>query len=70
VDQGYIIIPEDAVWRKPLRSVGQGACVEVTALPEHIAIRDSKDRSGPPLVIANAAWTALIDSCSFPGPPN
>lgn len=56
------IIPSDAVWRKPLRSVGQGACVEVAALHRHVAVRDSKDRSGPALVITNAAWTALVGS--------
>ncbi|EME58599.1 DUF397 domain-containing protein [Amycolatopsis decaplanina] len=61
MEQGNII-PSDAVWRKPLRSVGQGACVEVAILPRHVAVRDSKDRSGPALVMTTAAWASLMDS--------
>ncbi|WP_396426963.1 DUF397 domain-containing protein [Amycolatopsis sp. EV170708-02-1] len=61
MEQGNII-PPDTVWRKPLRSVGQGACVEVAMLSGHVAIRDSKDRSGPALVMTNAAWVVLMDS--------
>ncbi|UMP07482.1 DUF397 domain-containing protein [Amycolatopsis sp. EV170708-02-1] len=31
-------------------------------LSGHVAIRDSKDRSGPALVMTNAAWVVLMDS--------
>ncbi|WP_340684114.1 DUF397 domain-containing protein [Amycolatopsis coloradensis] len=65
MDQGNII-PPDAVWRKPLRSVGEGACVEVAELEKHVAIRDSKDRSGPALVVTNAVWMALVDTLKLP----
>jgi hypothetical protein len=64
VDRGKII-PSDAVWRKPRRSVGQGACVEVALLPGPVAVRDSKDRSGPSLVVDKEAWMALVESLAL-----
>jgi hypothetical protein len=50
-----------AVWRKSSRSNGQGACVEAASVGEgrRIAIRDSKDPSGPALVITPAAWRSF-----------
>ncbi|HEY5986913.1 MAG TPA: DUF397 domain-containing protein, partial [Streptosporangiaceae bacterium] len=36
------------------------ACVEVAAnLPDIVAVRDSRDPSGPKLVIARSAWRAF-----------
>jgi hypothetical protein len=51
-----------AQWRKSSHSGGDGACVEVTHLPEAIAVRDSKDPSGPKLIFTPPAWAAFIDS--------
>lgn len=49
-----------AVWRKSARSNNGGACVEVAAnLPDIVAVRDSRDPSGPKLVIARSAWRAF-----------
>ncbi len=47
-----------ARWRKSRRSNGSGNCVEVAALPEgpHVAIRDSKNPSGPTLTLSPADW--------------
>lgn len=46
-----------AVWRTSTRSGGNGNCVEVAVnLPGVIAIRDSKDRTGPVLIFGHAAW--------------
>jgi hypothetical protein len=49
-----------AVWRISSRSGGNGNCVEVAAnLPGMVAVRDSKDRSGPVLIFAHTAWEAF-----------
>ncbi|MCI4064784.1 DUF397 domain-containing protein [Micromonospora sp. R77] len=50
-----------AVWRKSTRSDNGGStCVEVaTNLPGVVGVRDSKDRQGPALTFAPAAWSAF-----------
>ena len=47
-------------WRKAQRSVGNGACVELAPLDGMVAIRDSKDPSGPVLVYTPAEWHAFL----------
>jgi hypothetical protein len=53
-----------ATWRKGSRSNGNGGnnCVEVAFLDSGVAVRDSKDRSGPALMFTTAEWTAFVDS--------
>lgn len=55
---------DDAVWRKASRSNGTGGnnCVEVAFVDTGVAVRDSKDRSGPALMFTQAEWTAFVDS--------
>jgi hypothetical protein len=49
-----------APWRKSTRSDSNGgACVEVTTLPDAVAVRDSKDPSGPVLVFDRGVWSAF-----------
>lgn len=46
-----------AAWRKSSYSGGNGDCVEVARkLPAMVAVRDSKDPSGPRLVLAREEW--------------
>ncbi|MCP2338620.1 DUF397 domain-containing protein [Actinomadura rupiterrae] len=55
----------NAVWRKSSHSNGSGgACVEVASVPTTVAIRDSKDPSGPVIALAPADWRLLIQRLS------
>ena len=47
-------------WRKSTRSSGNGNCVEFADLGELIAVRDTKDRSGPVLQFTTAGWRTFI----------
>lgn len=50
-----------AAWRKSSYSNNGGACVEVaTNLTGLVAVRDSKDPSGPSLAFSAASWQAFI----------
>jgi len=53
-----------AVWKKSSRSNGNGGnnCVEVAQLDTAIAVRDSKDPSGPALIFNSASWTEFLNS--------
>lgn len=49
-----------AVWHTSSWSGGNGNCVEVAHnLPGVVAVRDSKDRSGPVLVFTPDEWRAF-----------
>ncbi len=51
-----------ARWRKSSFSGGNGeGCVEVAFLPgSQVAVRDTKDRSLPPLIYTPAEWDAFV----------
>ncbi|WP_200211828.1 DUF397 domain-containing protein [Micromonospora coerulea] len=46
-------------WRKSSHSGDEGACVEMAVLATAVAVRDSKDPTGPTLVFSPAAWAAF-----------
>lgn len=48
-----------AQWRKSSISGGNGACVEVAGTDHGVAVRDSKDRSGPVLIFTPGEWRAF-----------
>ena len=53
---------DDAVhvqWRKSTHSSAVAACVEVADLDGTHAVRDSKDPSGPALMVTPAGWSAF-----------
>lgn len=51
-----------ATWRKSSRSndAGGADCVEVAGLPDRVAMRDSKDLTGPVLAVTRAEWRAFL----------
>jgi hypothetical protein len=45
------------VWRKSSYSGADGGCVEVASrFPEFVAVRDSKDATGPRLAFSLSEW--------------
>ena len=50
-----------ARWRKSTRSGSSGNCVEVADnLPGVVAVRDSKDKTGPVLTFTPDEWQAFV----------
>ncbi|MER5360477.1 DUF397 domain-containing protein [Streptomyces sp. NPDC002785] len=48
-------------WRRSTRSTGMNNCVEAAPFGDgRLAVRDSKDVSGPPLRFSAAAWTSFV----------
>lgn len=54
-----LAIPENA-WYTSSRSAGANNCVEVAHEAGWTAVRDSKDKAGPILVVAAREWDAFI----------
>ncbi|WP_030911048.1 DUF397 domain-containing protein [Streptomyces sp. NRRL F-5126] len=51
---------EDANWITSSYSNGGGNCVEVAELAHAVAIRDSKNPTGPALTLSRHAFAALL----------
>jgi len=50
------------VWRKAAASNASGNCVEVAILDRTVAVRDTKDAGGGPvLFFTSAEWRAFLD---------
>jgi Domain of unknown function (DUF397) len=48
-------------WRTSSASGGSGECVEVAQLESSVLIRDSRDRSGPILMVNAVQWIGLLE---------
>ncbi|PWR14575.1 DUF397 domain-containing protein [Micromonospora sicca] len=49
-----------ARWKKSSRSSGNGQCVEVAELVDAVALRDSKDPTGPALLVGREGWMNFL----------
>jgi hypothetical protein len=49
-----------ARWKKSSRSSGNGQCVEMADVDGAVAVRDSKDPTGPVLIFTSGEWTAFL----------
>jgi Domain of unknown function (DUF397) len=53
----------ESAWTKASVSVGTGSCLEARIVGNGaVALRDSKNRSGPVLLIPGPDWTAFLES--------
>jgi hypothetical protein len=52
-------IPDSLPWRKALRSVGNGNCVEVAPAATGVVVRDSQDPDGLTLAYDASSWRAF-----------
>ncbi|MFS1300989.1 DUF397 domain-containing protein [Streptosporangium longisporum] len=63
-EKGWAVSDVDlsrVIWRKSQQSATNGNCVEVAHLHGRgFAVRDSKDRGGPSLVIDARGWAAFV----------
>lgn len=51
----------DAAWRRSSHSTAANNCVEAATLPSgRVAVRDSKDVTGPALLFASDAWESFV----------
>ncbi|WBB95147.1 MULTISPECIES: DUF397 domain-containing protein [unclassified Solwaraspora] len=49
-----------ARWFTSSRSANNGDCVECAVLPDAVAVRDSKDRTGPTLHFSADQWITFV----------
>ena len=49
-----------ANWFKSSKSANNGQCVEVAFVGEQVAVRDSKNPTGPALLFTQDDWSAFI----------
>lgn len=56
-----IAIEPGTTWRKSSYSAGNGACIEVGwTEPTLVAVRDSKNATGPTLAFAPSIWREFL----------
>ena len=54
------VAPEAAWFKSSYSNDTGGSCVEIAPLAGQVGIRDSKDKTGPALVVPTAAWSSFV----------
>ncbi|MGW5732901.1 MULTISPECIES: DUF397 domain-containing protein [Streptomyces] len=54
------VAPESAWHKSSYSNDSGGSCVEIAELAHEVGVRDSKDKSGPALVVTAAAWSSFV----------
>ncbi|MER5563752.1 DUF397 domain-containing protein [Streptomyces sp. NPDC002506] len=54
------VAPEEAWYKSSYSSDQGGSCIEIAKLTGQVGIRDSKDKSGPALVVPTTAWSSFV----------
>lgn len=49
-------------WKKSSHSAHNGNCVEIAPFSGRVAVRDSKNPEGAPVVLSARAWTAFVEA--------
>jgi uncharacterized membrane protein len=52
----------EVAWRTSSRSNGQANCVEIARMAKVVAVRDSKNTSGPVLSFPVSGWAAFLQT--------
>ena len=66
VEEGGTLTPLSSIdirslsWRKALRSIGNGECIEVASANKQVAVRDSKNPDGIWLAYPAHSWRAFV----------
>lgn len=55
------VAPESAWFKSSYSNDSGGACVEIAGLTSLVGIRDSKDKTGPALVVPATAWSSFVE---------
>ncbi|MFF3159096.1 DUF397 domain-containing protein [Streptomyces sp. NPDC057910] len=54
-------VADESAWFKSSYSNDSGGnCIEIADLTGRVGIRDSKDKTGPALVVPAAAWSSFV----------
>lgn len=53
-------------WRKPRRSMSNGACVEAASAGREVMVRDTADRAGPVAAFPASAWRDFLAAIKSP----
>ncbi|UGY91238.1 DUF397 domain-containing protein [Streptomyces gobiensis] len=61
------LAPEDAWFKSSYSGDTGNICIEIVDLSSQVGIRDSKDQTGPALLVPTAAWISFVHGLRMGG---